>query len=533
MQSEHSPVARHDKPLWFSSARSLRGELGWLFALLGLALLMTAGNGFLGLYQYRRMVGDLRRVEELPAAAELNRAVGDLRIAVAEHLQRQRWAALQAGGRTSPGLDAARSNVCKRIDTVREELAEYLDVLRQAQGAAGPLAQTYKEKAVAREMAAVLDALQREYHHPEPAPVGAQQLCDRLQHLAGRLPAILQRRLNDVPDQMRNRYRWQIQAAWSALVAVAVLLGLFLWRFSRRVLVPLRSLIHGARLIAQGKLDVRFDLPGRDEMSQLARLLNRMIEQFLHTRDRLDDQVQRLAEQKMRNERLAVVGLLAAGVGRQIEPSLRQITQAAQRLHQWSQTAAAPAVEDEVLQRLRHIQSGAFACKRITQQLLQLARENHQAPQPVELNQLVSRTLETWRSWHAPGLPVPQIRWSPGPPAQVSLALQEFRIALLALLRGLTELALPGSLRLQLEPAAQRVNLRIDLALSPGTKRPEKAFGDLVPGSYCDEPSWLSLAAAMFAESQIRLRYQLRETYARVELDIPCHRPFCLPGDAA
>ncbi len=521
-----------DKSLLLSPARSLRGELGLLFALLALALLTVTANGFWGLYHYRRMAGDLRRVEELPPAAELNSAVGDLRIAVAEHVQRQRWAALQAGGRPSPGLDAARSHVCKRIEAVREKLNEYLQVLQQAQGAAGPLAQTYKEKAVTEQIQAILHSLHQEYHHPEPTAANVLGLCDRLQHLAGRLPAILQRRLNDVPDQVRNRYRLQIQTGWIATAASVALLAVFFWRFSRRVLVPLRDLIRGARLIARGRLEYRFSLPGRDEMAQLAQLLNRMIEKFLHTRERLDEQVQRLAEQKMRNQRLAVVGLLASGVSRQIEPSLQQIAQAADQLHRWSQTSP-PQVEPEVIQRLQHIQSGAFACKRITQQLLRWARANHSAPQATDVNGLVEQTLNTWQSWRAAGAPTAEIGWQPGAPAEVLLPVQEFHIAMLALLRGLSELAIPGSMQLRSIATTQEAVLQITLRLQTPAAQAEEAFGHLASGSYSEEPSWLSLAAAMFAESRIRLEYQVAGPRAQVELGIPRQCTLSQPGDAA
>ncbi|GEM_PF-7001052 len=533
MPQVQAPAPEQDQPLLLSPAWSLRGELSLLFVLLALALLTVAANGFLGLYQYQQMAEDLRRVEELPAAAELNSAVGDLRIAVAEHLQRQRWSALQAPGEPSPGLHAARTNVGKRIDTVREKLAEYLQVLQRAAGADGPLAQTYKENAVAEQMTALLDALQREYRHPVQDAADALRLCDRLQHLAGRLPALLQRRLNDVPDQVRNRYRLQIQMTWLAAAAGVALLGGFLWRFSRRVLVPLRDLVAGARLIAQGRLDYRFRLPGRDEMAQLAQLLNQMIEKFLHIRHRLDERVQQVAEQKMRNQRLAVVGLLASGVGQQIEPALRRIAQAAEHLHRWSHAAPLPVVEPEVLERLQHIQSGAFACKQITQRLLQLARQNQQGPQQVELNQLVGQALETWRGWEGSGLPELEVRWRPGPRVQVLLSVQEFHVALLALLRGLSELALPGSLELGLHPLPSGAKLRIEFRLKRPAPGAEEAFRHLGSGSYGEEPSWLSLAAAMFAEAGIRLRYQLSAERAQVELEILSERTACLAGDAA
>ena len=517
------------EPLLLSPGRSLRSELALLFGLLGLGLAVVAINGLLGLYQYRQMASDLRRVEELPVAAELTAAVGDLRIAVAEHLQRQQWTVPRAGGKSSPGLDSARANVCERIATVREKLQEYLAVLQQARGAASPPAQTYSEEKVVRQMDRRLDELQREYHRPEAVSSGVQARCEQLQRLAGKLPAILQRRLNDVPDQVRSRYRLQIQIVWGTVAAGVLLLIVFFWRFSRRVLVPLRNLIRGARLIGQGEKDYRFEHTGRDELGLLALLLNRMIETFRRTRERLDEQVHQHAEQAMRNQRLAVVGLLAAGVGRQIEPSLQQIAEAGRRLHRWGEQSD-PTVEADVLRQLQHVQRAAFECKQITQELLQLARDDH-APQSVELNRLVAQTLESWRRWYSGSQQPPEPGWQPGPDLRAVLVPHEFRIALLALLRGLSQQAGAESVQLTLRQQDRHAVLCCEFPLPNAATEPWQRR--LTQPLLSEEPGWLSLAAALFTEAGIRLQCVAHGKQARVELAIPCVQDSASPGEAA
>ena len=523
-----APAVPSPEPLLFSPARSLRRELGWLFGCLALALAVVAATGFWGLHQYRQMARDLRRVEELPVAAELTAAIGDLHIAVAEHLKRQQWTVPRAGGKSSPGLDSARANVCKRLEAVRHHLSEYEAVLRQASATGSPLAETYKEEQVVRRMKALLDELQQEYHSQAPVSPGVESRCEQLQRLAGKLPAILQRRLNNVPDQLRNRYRLQIQAVWFAAAASLLLLVWFVWRFSRRVLVPLRNLIRGARLIARGNLDYRFKPSGENELGLLALLLNRMIEKFCRTRDRLDEQAQHHARQAMRNQRLAVVGLLATGVGRQIDPSLRQIAEAGRRLHRWGKQSE-PTVEANVLRQLQHIQRAAFECKQITQELLQLARDDH-APQAVELNRLVAQTLESWRRWYSGSQQPPEPGWQPGPDLRVVLVPHEFRIALLALLRGFQQVG-AECVQLTLRQHDRHAVLCCEFPLPNAATEPWQR--QLTQPLLSEEPGWLSLAAALFAEAGIRLQCVSHGKQARVELAIPCVQDSASPGEAA
>jgi signal transduction histidine kinase len=61
--------------------------------------------------------------------------------------------------------------------------------------------------------------------------------------------------------------------AVAALLAIAVMMTLF-----RRVFAPVEELTRGARALAEGKLDARVDVRGRDEVAELASAFNGMAE---------------------------------------------------------------------------------------------------------------------------------------------------------------------------------------------------------------------------------------------------------------
>ena len=62
-----------------------------------------------------------------------------------------------------------------------------------------------------------------------------------------------------------------------ASVVVAILVGLF---FSRRVTAPLRSMMSASQRIAEGHYDERVQVPGTDELGQLAMHFNQMAEKL-------------------------------------------------------------------------------------------------------------------------------------------------------------------------------------------------------------------------------------------------------------
>jgi signal transduction histidine kinase len=160
-------------------------------------------------------------------------------------------------------------------------------------------------------------------------------------------------------------------ATLCAVVATAaVAMGIHQYR---RVIGPVRSLTEGAGRFAAGEFDRRITATGDAEFVELAGDFNRMADELQLIYRDLEDRVRAASRDLARAERLASVGYLAAGVAHEINNPLGIIAGYGERaLRQLPAEGSADVAR--VRQALTVMCDEAFRCKRITDQLLSLAR---------------------------------------------------------------------------------------------------------------------------------------------------------------
>ena len=208
----------------------------------------------------------------------------------------------------------------------------------------------------------------------------------------------LRNQLEEYDAAIQAQYRWFLWLVSTATLASAGILLMFLRLMYSWIFRPLRELVAGSQMIAQGRFNYRIKLDARDEMSQLADAFNQMTERFESIRDDLDAQVQAKSRELVRTERLAGVGFLAAGVAHEINNPLASIAMSAESL----QRRLLPMLEQpsqdcnrDIIERyLAMIQEEAFRCKGITEKLLDFARTERKIREQTNLAELVEGTVE-------------------------------------------------------------------------------------------------------------------------------------------
>lgn len=348
--------------------RSIRRKMVFGLSLVVVMLAVLSVSGLWGLSSYRNLVKDPAIDDRSTAsAADVTRAVARLR-----------WTLPQDGGQIVETFD--RGELLERLDQAAEDCARYQTRLNELPNA------TRDQHAVKwlmiGEIESRLDRIEQ-WLREASGQVGIDELraeIDRLEFAAAEL--------DEIPDGLRDRlkgarrdYRFGLTVV-SICSAVVFVLLIGLIRFGwRQVFRPIHAMHQGARRVAQGDFDYRITIESDDEMGELAESFNLMTERFQETAGNLDRQVQERSRQLVRSERLASVGLLAAGVAHEINNPLSAIRWAGESLESRLAEVLQDAQDDDasvILQYVAMIQSESERCQEITRRLLDFSR-NHDA----------------------------------------------------------------------------------------------------------------------------------------------------------
>jgi len=375
--------------------------------LVGLALLVVivmtlSASGFVGLYSYRALVRSISwRVSELPLATELNKRVGDLRVSY-----RDCQAVCDFPSATTPpaSMKIARTDFHLRRIDVEEALADYRAQLAHNENQKSRIGDRSREWRTVREIEATLQRISREEREGNwlLGQTIAESIADelqRLQELTVELPSYLHRNLLDFKFQARAQYRTLIVLTWITTALTALMFILLVQLFYSWVFRPLRKLIKGSRRVAAGEFEYRIQLDSHDEMAELAESMNNMTAKFLTVYNDLDDQVKQRTREVIRNEQLASVGFLAAGVSHEINNPLASIAMCGEALE--GRVVAAISCDeeerDEIVHYLHIIQEQAFRCKEITEKLLDFSRMGDIERVGTDLRELVQGVIDMVR----------------------------------------------------------------------------------------------------------------------------------------
>jgi two-component system NtrC family sensor kinase len=204
--------------------------------------------------------------------------------------------------------------------------------------------------------------------------------------------------LDGIDRTMRRNTITIVSLSLGFVALAAILVGLLVQRVVYR---PLRDLQEGAARLAGGDLDQPIPVRSQDELGQLADSFNAMMHALRSSRVELEQwgytleqkveaathQLHRAQAEAARGEKLASVGLLAAGIAHELNNPLTGVLTFSSLLRKQMPDGSPEAEDlDLVIQETRR-------CAAIIRRLLDFAREKTPEKNYADLNALIRKTV--------------------------------------------------------------------------------------------------------------------------------------------
>ncbi len=205
-----------------------------------------------------------------------------------------------------------------------------------------------------------------------PADGYVPQLIELHRQIEGNLRDLGRRVSRRVTRVVKRTERSQRDArlAVAALSGVAFGIGLLLVAATTLMMRPVRRLIASVERIREGNFDERADIPGTEELSRLARSFNAMATSVQERERKLEERSEQLEtalselrasqQAQLQNERLAIIGQMAAQVAHEVRNPLNALGLNAELLRDDVAGEAAElvdAIRDEVARLTRITES--------------------------------------------------------------------------------------------------------------------------------------------------------------------------------
>ncbi len=190
------------------------------------------------------------------------------------------------------------------------------------------------------------------------------------------------------------RFRNQALAGVGLLLVLIALLAIYL---SRLLTVPIQELADTARRIGEGNLSVKVPVLTRDEIGHLARAFDEMRRQLKDLYENLEKKVNERTEelrkaqfQILHQEKMASLGLMAAGIAHEIGNPLTSISSVIQLMKR--------RLKDPHLQQdVEAIQENIRRISRIVRELVDFSRPTSEELQPTDVNRVIQSAVGIMR----------------------------------------------------------------------------------------------------------------------------------------
>ncbi|MFQ5652841.1 MAG: ATP-binding protein [bacterium] len=183
--------------------------------------------------------------------------------------------------------------------------------------------------------------------------------------------------------------RWALQFMLAAIF-VGALVGLFI---DHKVKRSLSDLTETAARMADGDLSQHVDITTGDEMEAFAHAFNKMADELRESHENLEQKIaERTRElresqaQLVHHEKMASLGVLAAGLAHEIGNPLTSISSVVQIMQRKSK-------DEKFKQQLKLLNEHINRISRIVRELVDFSRPVDSKPRLVQINDLIRRTI--------------------------------------------------------------------------------------------------------------------------------------------
>ena len=174
-----------------------------------------------------------------------------------------------------------------------------------------------------------------------------------------------------------------------ANIMLALILYALAWYYSRQITTPIYQLIRAVQHIGRGKLSTRIEVESNDEIRILANEFELMRQKLQESYQRMEEKInlrtqelQGAQAQIMHQEKMASLGLMAAGIAHEIGNPLTSISSMAQIIKRKTEDEKTTEYVSSILKNIERI-------SRIVRELVDFSKPTTYKAAPADMNEII------------------------------------------------------------------------------------------------------------------------------------------------